>query len=183
VEAIRARLAKGEIVNLLPWDSHAVELCAGEADGEAQTGMFTAYVHNLSEARFTSTLLVHACLTEPNYYGKSITALFRTSHEQAIAKLLDHVRQLVKIAVFEEWGAFLYQAGQAEGLVHPPAQRGGDIDLLVVVLDDAEWTRVLTVGLAQQVIRLLGGMALHIHPHQPSHRLDRLHADRHDALD
>ena len=154
VEAIRARLAKGETVNLLPWDAPSVELSAGEEDGEAQTGKFTAYLQTLSEAKFTSALLVHEWITTPLYHGLSVTAIFRTSEEQAIAKLLDHVRKLVKVAVFDQWGTFLYTAGQAMGLVRPPTHCGGEIDLLVVDLDDLQWTRLLTGGLSSGRITL-----------------------------
>ncbi len=153
VAAIRAKLAKGEAVNLVPWDAPAIELSAGETDGVANTGMFTAFVHNISEARFTSAVLVHAWLTDPLYGGKSTTGIFRTSEAQAVAKLIDHVRKLVKVPVFEAWAGFLYEVGGAAGLVRP-ARSGGEIDLLAVDLDADAWTRLITGGLANGVIRL-----------------------------
>ena len=97
---------------------------------------------------------MHEWITTPLYHGLSVTAIFRTSEEQAIAKLLDHVRKLVKVAVFDQWGTFLYTAGQAMGLVHPPTHCGGEIDLLVVDLDDLQWTRLLTGGLSSGRITL-----------------------------
>jgi hypothetical protein len=153
VEAIRARLAKGEIVNLVPWDAPAIELSAGETDGKANTGMYSAYLNSISEAKFTSAILVHEWLTEPNYGGKSLTGIFRTSEEQAIAKLLHHVRQLVNIPVFDTWAGYLYQAGQSAGLLRKP-RSDGDIDLLVLDLDASSWTRLITGGLANQAIYL-----------------------------
>jgi hypothetical protein len=153
VEAIRAKLSKGEIVNLIPWDAPAIELSAGETDGKVNTGMFTAYLNNIPEAKFTSAILVHECLVQPNYNGKSLTAIFRTSEEQAVAKLLYHVRQLVNIPVFDVWASYLYNAGQSAGLIRKP-RSAGDIDLLLLDLDAEAWTRLITGGLANEVIAL-----------------------------
>jgi len=152
VEAIRAKLSKGEIISLVPSDAPALELSAGETDGKANTGMYTAYLNTLPEAKFTSAILVHDWLTQPNYLGKAITGLFRTSDEQAMAKLLYHVRQLVNIPVFEQWSGYLYQAGQTAGLVRKPSPQGGGIDLWIVELDESAWTRLVTGGLANGVI-------------------------------
>lgn len=153
VAAIRAKLSKGEIVNLVPWDAPAIELSAGETDGVVNMGMFTAYVSNISEAKFTSAILVHEWLTSPRYGGQSVTGIVRTSEAQAVAKLMDHVRKLVKVPVFDAWAGFLYRAGQSAGLVRP-ARGGGGIDLLVIVLDVDAWTRLITGGLANDAIAL-----------------------------
>jgi hypothetical protein len=151
VEAIRARLAKGEIVNLVPYDAPALELSAGETHGKPNTGMFTAYINSIAEAKFTSAILVHECITQPNYLGKSVTAIFRTSEQQATVKLLHHIRELVSIPVFDQWAGYLYQVGQNAGLAYTP-QCGGDIDLLVIDLDASAWTRLITGGLANHVL-------------------------------
>lgn len=98
---------------------------------------------------------MHEYLTLPNYGGKSLTGIFRTSQAQAIAKLLSHVRELVNIPVFDAWAGYLYQAGQHAGLVRTP-RSGGDIDLLVIELDVDSWTRLITGGLANEVITLNG---------------------------
>jgi hypothetical protein len=153
VEAIRARLAKGEIVNLVPWDAPAIELSAGETDGKANTGMFTAYLNNIPEAKFTSAILVHECLLQPNYKGKALTAIFRISEEQVVAKLQHHIRLLVNIPVFDIWSAYLYHAGQSAGLLRKP-RSAGDVDLLLLDLDADAWTRLVTGGLANGVIQL-----------------------------
>ena len=153
VEAIRAKLAKGEVVNLVPWDAPAIELSAGETEGVANTGMFTTYLHSISEAKFTSAILVHEWLTDPNYGGKSVTGIFRTDEAQNVAKLTDHVRKLVKVPVFDDWGGFLFSAGESAGLVRSP-RGGGGIDLLVIELEVDAWTRLITGGLANGVITL-----------------------------
>ena len=66
VEAIRAKLSKGDIVNCVPWDGPSVELTAGEGE----TGMYTAYLQTIPEAKFASLILCHEWLTLPNYNGK-----------------------------------------------------------------------------------------------------------------
>jgi hypothetical protein len=141
------------VVNLVPPDAPAIELSAGETDGKANTGIYSAYLQNLPEAKFTSAILVHEWLTVPTYLGKSVTGIFRTSESQAAAQLLHHVRQLVNIPVFDLWAGFLYHAGQTAGLVRSPHPHGG-IDLLVVDLDGDAWTRLVTSGLANGVIAL-----------------------------
>jgi hypothetical protein len=161
VEAIRARLAKGDIVNLSLWDAPAIELSAGETDGKANTGMYTAYLHSIAEAKFTSALLVHEWLTAPTYGGKSLTGIFRTRDAQATAKLLHHVRQLVNVPVFEAWAGYLYHVGQEAGLLRKP-RCDGDIDLLIVDLDATAWTRLITAGLANGVIQLAREKEAHV---------------------
>lgn len=149
VEAIRAKFSKGDIVNLVPWDAPAIELTAGEGN----SGMYTDYLQNIPEAKFTSLILLHEWLTQPNYGGSATTFIIRTSDEQAMAKLKHHVMALVKVPVFDTWSSYLYHAGQAAMLVRK-TRAGGGIDLLTVTLDTDAWTRLITGGVEQQVITL-----------------------------
>ncbi|MCC6567530.1 MAG: hypothetical protein IT298_17370 [Chloroflexi bacterium] len=149
VEAIRAKLSKGEHVTVVPPDAPSVELTAGEGN----TGMYHAYLHYLPEARFASLILVHAWAVAPNYGGKATTFIFRTTDAQAAAKLAHHVTQLVNVPVFEAWSAYLYDAGQRAMLVRKTRATGG-IDLLTVDLDVDAWTRLITGGLEQGIIKL-----------------------------
>ena len=154
VEAIRAKLSKGQPVNLHPPGAPSIELVPdNDADGNPNTGRYTAFAQNISEARFMSMILLHEWITEPNYHGDSVTFIFRISQAQAQAQLLDHIRKLVKVAVFDEWSDYLWQAGTNAMLVRP-ARSGGDIDLISVLLDDSAWTILITGGLEQQVITL-----------------------------
>ena len=147
VEAIRAKLSKGEQVSVIPTDAPTVELTAGEGN----SGMYHPYLHYLPEARFASLLLVHDWAVTPLYGGKATTFIFRTSDGQAIAKLTHHVTQLVNIPVFDVWSSYLYEAGQKAMLVRKARSAGG-IDLLSVDLDIDAWTRLITGGLQQQII-------------------------------
>jgi hypothetical protein len=149
VEAIRAKLSKGEHVTVVPPDAPSIELTAGEGN----TGMYHAYLHYLPEARFASLILVHDWAVMPNYGGKATTFIFRTSDPQAMAKLKHHVTQLVNVPVFDAWSAYLYDAGQRAMLVRKTRSAGG-IDLLSIDLDVDAWSRLITGGLAQGVIRL-----------------------------
>jgi hypothetical protein len=149
VEAIRARLSKGEAVNCVPFDAPAVELTAGEGN----TGMYTAFTQNIPEARFTTLILSHDLLVNPNYGGQSTTFIFRSGDAQAAAHLKHHVTELVNVPVFDAWSDYLYHAGQAAMLVRPTRAAGG-VDLLTVTLDRDDWTRLITGGLAQGVIQL-----------------------------
>ena len=151
VEAIRARLAKGEIVNCVPWDAPAVELTAGEGN----TGMYTAFLQNIPEAKFTSLILLHEQVMQPNYGGKSTTFILRVSDQQATLQLKQHVTELVKVAVFDAWADYLYHAGQSAMLVRKTRGAGG-LDILAVDLDVDAWTRLLTGGLEQAIITLPG---------------------------
>ena len=149
VEAIRAKLSKGEQISVVPPDAPTVELTAGEGN----SGMYHPYLHYLPEARFASLILVHEWAVTPNYGGKATTFIFRTSDGQATAKLKHHVMQLVNVPVFDAWSSYLYQAGQKAVLVRKTRSAGG-IDLLSVDLDVDAWTRLITGGLEQQIIAL-----------------------------
>ena len=96
VEAIRAKMSKGDIVNCVPWDGPSVELTAGEGE----TGMYTAYLQTIPEAKFASLILCHEWLTLPNYNGKSTTFIVQATEAQAVAQLHHHVTKLVKVPVF-----------------------------------------------------------------------------------
>jgi hypothetical protein len=149
VEAIRAKLSKGDSVSVVPDDAPAIELTAGEGN----SGRYHAYLHTLPEARFTSLILVHDWLVHPHYGGAGTTFLFRVDEAQARAQLKAHITQLVKVPVFDHWTDYLWTAGQAAMLVGPTHSAGG-IDLLTVSLDITAWTRLITGGIEQQLIFL-----------------------------
>jgi hypothetical protein len=149
VEAIRAKLAKGDTVNLHQWDAPSVELTAGEGN----TGMYAAFTQNIPEAKFTSLILLHEQVTQPNYGGKSTTFILYLSDEQAMAQLHQHVIRLVKVPVFPEWMGYLWQAGQSAMLVRKTRSAGG-LEIFSLDLDVDSWTRLLTGGLSQGIIHL-----------------------------
>ncbi|MEO8391437.1 MAG: hypothetical protein ABI700_00455 [Chloroflexota bacterium] len=149
VEAIRAKLGKGDIVTLVPDDAPAIELTAGEGN----SGMYTDYLQTIPEARFTSLILLHDSVIHPNYNGASTTFLLQVSEAQAKSKLKQHVAQLVNVPVFDDWVEFLWAAGQAAFLLRP-THSAGSINLLTLSLDATAWTRLITGGVEQQIIQL-----------------------------
>ena len=154
VEAIRAKLSKGQPVNLHPPDAPSIELAPDDdADGNPNTGRYTAFAQNIPEARYMSMILLHEWMIEPNYNGASVTFILGTDETTTCAKLRHHIRQLVKCAVFDEWTNYLWTAGQAAMLVRK-TRSGGGLALWTVVLDESSWSRLITGGLSQQVIAL-----------------------------
>jgi len=149
VEAIRAKLSKGDIISVVPWDAPSVELTAGEGN----SGMYHDYFANLPEARFTSLILLHESVVHPNYGGKSTTFLLYVSAEQAVGQLHRHIAQLAKIPVFDIWAAYLWTAGQAAMLVRKARGEGG-LTVYRLDLDIDSWTRLITGGIEQGVIAL-----------------------------
>jgi hypothetical protein len=75
------------------------------------------------------------------------------SDERTLAQLRYHVTALVKVPVFEAWTGYLLPAGQSAMLVRQ--SRGAcSVDVLAVELDANSWTRLLTGGLAQGIVKL-----------------------------
>lgn len=149
VEAIRAKLSKGDIVNLMRWDDPSIELTAGEGN----TGVYTAYINNMAEARFVHCMLVHERLVHPNYNGNTKTYIIQMSEEQAKAQLLHHVRETVKLPVFPHWIDYLWQAGQVAKLVRN-TRAGGGLTIKTIDLDVDAWGRLIQYGVSEKAIAI-----------------------------
>jgi len=149
VEAIRAKLSKGDIVNLMRWDDPSIELSAGEGN----TGVYTAYINNMAEARFVHCMLAHERLVHPNYNGSAKTYIIQMSEEQAKAQLLHHVRETVKLPVFPDWIDYLWQAGQVAKLVRN-TRAGGGLIIKAIDLDVDAWGRLIQYGVAEKAITI-----------------------------
>jgi hypothetical protein len=149
VEAIRGKLSKASPVNLLPDDGPAIEL----TPGEEQTGKYTAILNNMSDVRFMHCILIHERMTEPNYSGKSTTYIIQVDEAQARGQLLHHVRELVGLPVFDTWTDYLWQAGQTAMLVRNCRSAGG-ITVKAIALDREAWTRLITGGVAEDLIAI-----------------------------
>jgi hypothetical protein len=148
VEAIRAKLGKGDIVNCSSYDAPSVEL----TPGEGKSGRYTAFMQNIPEARYTSVILLHECITAPNYGGKSRTCILRTDEAQGVAMLKQHITRLVAVPVFDAWAGYLWDAGALACLISRPVRAGG-VDLWSVELDADAWTQLICGGLREGVIQ------------------------------
>ncbi|MEO8391611.1 MAG: hypothetical protein ABI700_01335 [Chloroflexota bacterium] len=138
VEAIRAKLSRGDLVNLTPWDGPAVELTAGEGHSSQYTDCFA----NMSEHKFCNLILIHKALTEPLYDGKFTTYVLAAHDTTAINKVYEHLQQLVNIPVFPEWRHLLWQAGHTALLIRR-IQAAGGLQAFSLNLDTDEWTRLI----------------------------------------
>jgi hypothetical protein len=153
VEAIRARLNNGEVVNLTHHNGPSLDLEPGwDEEGAPLKGAYTVFVQNLPEAKFTSMILCHKHLVEPRYQAQGTTYIIRTDQEQAQAHLLKHLRAMLNVALFDEWDDYLWQAGEIANLLGPT--RSEALDVLALHTDAEAWMRVITGGLARQLIRL-----------------------------
>lgn len=149
VEAIRAKFAKGGAVNLHRLDAPTLELTAGEGE----TGKYASYFHNIPSARLTSLILVHEQALEPSYGGKSTTFIFEAHESQVIGQLKHHITELVSVPIFDDWSAYLWEAGRSAQLVRTARGEGG-LTIYVVDLDVDAWTRIITGGLSEKIINL-----------------------------
>ncbi|MEM9955270.1 MAG: hypothetical protein AAF846_26925 [Chloroflexota bacterium] len=153
VEAIRAKLSQGQIINLIPETGPSLELTSGEGN----TGKYTAFINNLSEARFVSMILVHEDWIDPNYKGAATSYIMQVSEAQAKGQLLHHVRELVSVPVFAEWTDYLWQAGQTAMLIRE-CKTGGGITFKSLNLDATAWKRLITGGVANRIINIPSGI-------------------------
>ncbi|MEO1666737.1 MAG: hypothetical protein AAFU54_19015 [Chloroflexota bacterium] len=149
IEAIRAKLSKGDIVNLMRWDAPSIELTAGEGN----TGVYRAYINNMSEARFVHCMLVHERFIEPNYSGKSTTYIIQVDEAQAKGQLLHHVRETVRLPVFAHWIDYLWTAGKTAKLIRD-TRTGGGLVIKTIDLDVDAWGRLIQYGIAEKVIAI-----------------------------
>ena len=149
VEAIKASLALGKMVNLIPDDGPAVELTAGED----QKGRYRDYFANLPEKKFTSLILLHKLMTEPIYNERSTTYLIALDDQQARQKLYDHIALLLDIPLFEHWTDYLWEAGSTAMLLRSIASAGGPT-VYAIDLDKDAWNRLISGALSQNIIQL-----------------------------
>jgi hypothetical protein len=152
VEAIRAKLAKGHIVSCIPDEAEAIELTAGEGN----TGKYTPYFALMPEVKFTHLILVHEKVLNPDTSGEGIAPyafIIEATREQAQAQLWQHVRELVKIAVFIQWTPYLWEAGIQANLIQLTRSAGG-ITVWAIQMNRIAWTQVITAGLANRLIGL-----------------------------
>jgi len=155
VEAIRAKLGKGDIVSLMQWDAPSIEFTAGEGN----TGMYTAYLTNMQEARFVHCMLAHERLVTPNYNGNSKTYIIQINEAQAKRQMLHHVRETVRLPVFDHWINYLWEAGQAAKLIRN-TRTGGNLVIKTIDLDVDAWGRLIQYGISEKAITI---------PHLSSH--------------
>ncbi|GIK64326.1 MAG: hypothetical protein BroJett018_21200 [Chloroflexota bacterium] len=148
VEAVWAKLAQGKECSIIPPEHDAQKIILRTAEGQLkrlQRKVEGIGIHHL--------LLIHQDLLTPTYAELSTTYLFLVDKSQTTAKLGSHIQQLVDIAVFPEWYAYLVQQGRVEGLITPLACYGGT-SLWKIILDKTAWQRVICRGVSQGHLHL-----------------------------
>jgi hypothetical protein len=152
VEALWAKLSQGKESAVVRDDrSPAIPLEPNKG------GLYTRYQKKIDALGIDHLILVHENLAEPPYptpgdEGEAGTAyLLCTSEAQTHARLGEHVRKTVKVAVFDSWFDYLYTEGRARGLVRDCIGYG--VQALAVTLNAPKWTEVITAGLHQHRIR------------------------------
>ena len=148
VEAVWAKLAQAKECYLLPPDHDAPKITLRTDEGllkRIQRKIEGIGIHHL--------LLLHQDLLTPTYAELSTTYLFLADKTQATAKLGSYIQQLVDIAVFPAWYAYLVQQGRLEGLITPLTCYGG-INLWKLSLDKTCWQRLICRGVSQRNLTL-----------------------------
>lgn len=158
-EAIRAKLNNGQSVFLHPHDNKpSIEM----SSGDEKTSQYHVYTHHMPEARYTSMILVHKHAVEPDFSGHGQTCFFAppasnmagTDTTHATAKLLQLVRDLVAIPIFDHWQDWLWKIGREKSLVMPPLYHGGGVVLWMVSLERTPWELAIQAGVRKQQLTL-----------------------------
>jgi hypothetical protein len=154
VEALWAKISQGKEATIVPDDTakSAIYLEPNKA------GLYTRYQKKIEALGIDHLLLVHEAMVEPTYPSAgtdnepATTYVLCVSEEQRHAKLGEHVRKTVKVAVFDDWLDYLYSEGRSRGLIRDCAGQG--IEAFAIKLDPLKWTEVITSGLASATLHL-----------------------------
>ena len=148
VEALWAKLSQGKETAVIPEDRGQSSIYLEPNKG----GLYTRYQKKIDWLGIDHLVLVHEDLAEPQYPGlggakePAVTYVLAVSESQRRAKLGEHVRKTVKIAVFEAWFDYLYAEGCSRGLVRDCVGYG--LAAFSVRLDALKWTELISAGLA-----------------------------------
>ncbi len=151
VEALWAKLAQGKSA-LIVRERNEPNLMLEPDD----KGLYVRYQKRLDSLGLDHLLLVHRALAEPEYPtdGKATSVYsFWLNDDQGTAKLGEHVRKAVKVAVFNDWFSYLNTEGRRVGLVTALACHGGP-QAIAITLDPTRWTEVIADGLKTDRITL-----------------------------
>jgi hypothetical protein len=148
VEAVWAKLAQAKECYVIPHEHDAEKIALRSAEGKLKR-----LQRKVEGIGIYHLVLLHQDILELTYAELTTTYLFLTDKDKANAKLGAHVQELVDIAVFPEWYAYLVQQGRVEGLITALTCYGG-VKLWKLTLDKVSWERVVCRGLQQRAIRL-----------------------------
>ncbi len=147
VEALWAKLSQGKETSIVPDDNEGKAIYLEPNKG----GLYVRCQKKLDALGIDHLILVHTDMAEPRYpvvgddQEPATTYLLCTSDSQRCAKLGEHVRKTVKVAVFEDWFPYLYREGRTRGLVRNCIGYG--IEGVAITLNAPKWTEIIRDGL------------------------------------
>ena len=156
VEAIRATLGQGGVANIIPYNDMALEITPSpDQVDDVRSGQYVAYLQHIPHARFYNTILLHNTIVEPDYdgYGHTYIIVPENVPDYEKLKTMEHIKAVVKIAVFPEWRDYIWEAGRAAKLIRTLRSDGG-IQIWRISLNDNEWSRLISGGLYEKVIEI-----------------------------
>ena len=148
VEAIRARLSRGETIFLNPDDAPSVELSINSK------GAFEDYSENMSSHHFQHTILLHRNMF-PNYTEpESLTFAFilAKSPEQVYSSFHQHLNQLLNLPVFAHWIPTLWATGMSAQIIEKCSGVGAIG--YGVFLKATDWEHIISLGVSTGALPL-----------------------------
>jgi hypothetical protein len=150
VEAFWAKLSQGKASSIVPDSGPSIAL---EPDDK---GLYIRFQKKIEGLGIDHLLLVHRDLAEPTYpMDTEATTVYSLwlDDTQGTAKLGEHIRKTVKVAVFDHWFPYLHSEGRQKGLIKSLTCYGG-VNVIALTLDTARWTALIAEGLQTRHILL-----------------------------
>lgn len=149
VEAAWAKLAQGKELGITPLERNATTIPLHPPD----KGLYVRIQRKIDGLGMDNLILLHRQLAQPTFTDTELTFLMAADETLARARLVDYVRQMVKIAVFPAWGEYLHQQGYRMGLLTPRQSHEG-LMFWTLKVDAAAWTEIICDGLRKGRIKL-----------------------------
>lgn len=148
VEAIRARLSRGEMIHLTPEDAPAEEFTV------TGMGKFEDYTENMSSHHFQNTILIHRNIA-PNYNEAdtlTFALILAQSPKQVYSTFHQHLHQLLGVAVFPHWIPTLWATGLSAKFIEKCSGVGAVG--YGVYLKATDWESIISIGVSTGALPL-----------------------------
>ena len=147
VEAIRARLSRGETIFLNPDDAPSVELINSKSG-------FDDYSEYMSSHHFQHTILLHRNMF-PNYTEPAdltFAFILAKSPEQVYSAFHQHLNQLINLPVFPHWLPTLWATGMSAQIIEKCSGVGAVG--YGVFLKASDWEHIISLGVSTGALPL-----------------------------
>lgn len=148
VEAIRARLSRGEMIHLSPDDAPAQEFTV------TGMGKFEDYTENMSSHHFQNTILIHRNIA-PNYNEVdtlTFALILAQFPKQVYSTFHQHLHQLLGVAVFPHWIPTLWATGLSAKFIEK-CDGVGAVGY-GVYLKATDWESIISIGVSTGALPL-----------------------------